>query len=1075
MQIKRIDLIVKIKRLYIIIFIIAFTICLVNKSVNAEAVVITAEEYVEPAQEFRAVWISHYISDIPNYTTEEEYKKIIINALDKLQGLNINTILFHMRTHNNALYESKLNPLASYYQKVNFYSFDPIAWMIEECHNRGMEFHAWLNPYRVGSLNNTTLDSIVDSYKDYPNNPASNINNLLYNDSTVILNPAIPEVRDFICDSIKEIVEKYDVDGIHFDDYFYISGIDDSASLAKYNTLGLSKNDFRREQVDILIENIYKLIKNYNINNNKAVQFGISPSVAYRFIDYVYDKEPVYDEFGNLVAPIGCYSKLLSLGHYDGSTLCNTKKWIENGWLDYILPQIYGSYGYENYDFENVANWWSLTTKYKKTNLYIGIGSVSAFTLKKGWTSGKDLAKQLSYFYLNKGILGTSYFNYQSLIKDSELMNEFRQINNDYYQTKVPSAEIKTLDHVPSKLITNLKYNDGSLSWDKVDNTRGYIVWKVPQGELLDTTKAKYVLSYQTNNTYNLTLDNNYCYYVSSVNKANKISNPVSLNDYNTVENVISYINGIKNFMEYNDEYVNYVASTYETYLSLSESDKKLITNANEFESAIIRINKHNLMDNVFDEYLDSFAKHLNNELNIETIYNGYEFVWDENDYIDLENNKKLISSFGPYEVQIGVTVSNGVDLIKRIVTLNLGELDNNGRYLFYRNASGSMIITDPQEYDGSYIGWDNYIMLLDNYCLFLAKGNYLKITSSTVLTYTYPSCGVVYQNITDSPITLNVSGIPNNGDYGFLLVNANNLVSQAKSKLSEVNEITIEAGGMLYIAKYLDYKIENSPFYSISDSYVGKYLNVLKYDDYKEANVIENDIIKVLNSSSLDEVKTVYDKYQTLSEDHQVLVFSRTKLIDYYNKMVLEKEYLDLKKTEALNILNEVNMENYSLEDQTIIKELVKAYKLDIDEANDVEYINNIKNKFIDELNNILTAIEEVNLEKKISEGLNILDSYKCTFKTDKAINEFNDLLEKSKLLINNAENIDEVENLLNEFSEKAKAIVDSVEPNNPENPQNPIESIENVKKRGCKFFSSIINVFFIIGLIIIIIRKKH
>ena len=362
--------------------------------------------------------------------------------LDNLEKLHINTILFHMRTHNNALYESELNPLASYYKGVDFNKFDPITWMIEECHKRQIEFHAWLNPYRVSNSTGYDLDQIVESYKDYPFNPASSASNLLFNTSSVILNPALPNVRSFICDTVEEIMNQYDIDGIHFDDYFYINKIDDSEAIKKYNTKGLSADDFRREQVNILIKSLHNVITNYNIEKGKAVQFGIAPSTSYKYINYEYQADPVYNENGDLISPEGAYSNVLTTGHYDGSTLCDTKKWIDEGWIDYILPQVYAGIGFDKYNYQNLSTWWSQVVKYKETNLYIGVGSANANSLSNGWSNTTELKDILSFYNNNEKILGTSYFNYSSLVNTTSNMEQFRKTNNEVYKTKVPSVKI---------------------------------------------------------------------------------------------------------------------------------------------------------------------------------------------------------------------------------------------------------------------------------------------------------------------------------------------------------------------------------------------------------------------------------------------------------------------------------------------------------------------------------------------------------------------------------------------------------------------------------------------------------
>ena len=147
----------------------------------------------------------------------------------------MNAMIFHIRANHDAWYNSKINKINSQLIGVDFDVFDPLEYVITEAHKRGIEFHAWLNPYRIGSTYGSKQE-VADAYSAYPNNPASNENNVLIGSPLQILDPGIPEVREFIIDTCLEIVENYDVDAIHFDDYFYADGIDDSETRAKYNT-----------------------------------------------------------------------------------------------------------------------------------------------------------------------------------------------------------------------------------------------------------------------------------------------------------------------------------------------------------------------------------------------------------------------------------------------------------------------------------------------------------------------------------------------------------------------------------------------------------------------------------------------------------------------------------------------------------------------------------------------------------------------------------------------------------------------------------------------------------------------
>ena len=118
---------------------------------NSNETVYGLAEYDYPLNEYRAAWVSHFAGDVHAYKDEESYKAEITTILDNMQKWGMNAIVFHVRTHNNALYKSELNPLASFYALVDFEEFDPLEWIIEECHKRGMEFHAWMNPYRIST------------------------------------------------------------------------------------------------------------------------------------------------------------------------------------------------------------------------------------------------------------------------------------------------------------------------------------------------------------------------------------------------------------------------------------------------------------------------------------------------------------------------------------------------------------------------------------------------------------------------------------------------------------------------------------------------------------------------------------------------------------------------------------------------------------------------------------------------------------------------------------------------------------------------------------------------------------
>lgn len=294
--------------------------------------------------EFRGVWIaSVYNIDWPKtLDNPEAQKQEFIEILDKLQSLNINAIFVQIRPTSDALYKSYINPWSKYLtgEQGKYPGYDPLQFMIEETHKRDMEFHAWLNPYRI-TTQGTDLNELA------PNNPARikpewvlEFNNALFYD------PENPEVIEYVAITVYEIIKKYDVDGIHFDDYFYPydyplpEGEDREGEVANN----------RREAVNNLIRTIYKVIK----STKPSVQFGVSPYGVWK------------NKSSDL---IGSESNSLE-SYYD--LYMDTLTWIDEHIVDYIAPQIYWSTYNNDSNYEVMVSWWNDVVKDSGVRLYIG-------------------------------------------------------------------------------------------------------------------------------------------------------------------------------------------------------------------------------------------------------------------------------------------------------------------------------------------------------------------------------------------------------------------------------------------------------------------------------------------------------------------------------------------------------------------------------------------------------------------------------------------------------------------------------------------------------------------------------
>ena len=577
---------------------------------NSSEPIMRLSEYNYPTQSLRAAWVSNFISSLPSYSTEAKWKEDYSHVLDVMETYGLNCIIFHVRTHNNALYNSKLNPVATWFSKVNFEEFDPLEWAIEETHRRGMEFHAWLNPYRV-----------YDGYcaEDYPaGNPANDSSNLLVSGSSKILNPGIQSNRDFIVDTCMEVVENYDVDAIHFDDYFYISGVETGKS-----------GDWKRQQVDLFIEDLSNHLRAYNKEHKKTVQLGISPSGIYR--NGGYKTTPTYDSNGNLTGPL--YSNTSGFAHYDDYLYSDTLKWINEEWIDYIMPQTYWSLEHTAASYGALSQWWSWAVRNKKVNLYLGMGIYMPTQSGSSGTYWQKNYNEIRDQILNAAqyseIGGMSLYSYNYIQNSNAYIKPGMELlKNDYFSTKIP-CDIKQYyaplyDTVPVK---NIKVVNDVLTFDKCENVRGYMVYQVEKGKALNTKDINqvyyYDLSIELKDTYK------YTYYVASVNLANEISDPVNTESAAiSAENLISKIDKLPSVIKIANETL--VQELEGIYYALSDAERAKVTNAKKLLDAVELIDEKHTSIETISTYKDLNKYTAKTQLEIKSLINQTKSLIDE-------------------------------------------------------------------------------------------------------------------------------------------------------------------------------------------------------------------------------------------------------------------------------------------------------------------------------------------------------------------------------------------------------------------------------------------------------------
>jgi uncharacterized lipoprotein YddW (UPF0748 family) len=299
-------------------------------------------------REFRGAWIQCVNGQFKGIGTET-MQRTLTYQLNELQKDGCNAIIFQVRPECDALYESDLEPWSYYLtgvqgEKPNPY-WDPLQWMIDECHRRGMELHAWINPYRAKtkSPHQNAANHVIVRHPEWT----------FDYDGLTLLNPAYKECRDYICDVVKDIVERYDVDGLHIDDYFYpypVAGVEipDEAQYRAAPNGMKNRDDWRRYNVNMFIQQVYETIH----QTKPWVKFGVSPFGIYR---------------NQKSDPNG--SKTNGLQNYD-QLYADVLLWDANGWMDYCVPQLYWEIGNKAADYDELIHWWN--RHLTRTPLYIG-------------------------------------------------------------------------------------------------------------------------------------------------------------------------------------------------------------------------------------------------------------------------------------------------------------------------------------------------------------------------------------------------------------------------------------------------------------------------------------------------------------------------------------------------------------------------------------------------------------------------------------------------------------------------------------------------------------------------------
>ena len=450
----------------------------------------------QPKAEVRSMWIATvWQIDWPasagtSTSTANSQKKQMSTIIGDMARGNYNAIYFQVRPNCDAFYKSKFEPWSNYLtgSRGTAPSYDPLQYVVEQCHANNMECHAWVNPMRfsTGSNYNTPNDQDM-----------KNRGWLLKHGNTTIMNPGLPEVRQRIVDVCRDIIENYDVDGIVFDDYFYPSNIPTNSSAGDYNLWKKSGTsnfaDWRRENVNKVIKQVYDMIQQVK----PYVKFGVSPR------GIAGTSQKVADKYGVPRCTSGSDSQ------YD-QIFCDPLAWLKAGSVDYISPQIYWARGFSSGDFSILTPWWANVASKFRRHFYTS-HSLEYFKDANKTSREKNFAGMAEQVKINRNVTknnapGAIFYSYSCIKNKTENSKDyFEYLGANVFSTKALTPAI-TWKRAPAQgKVQNMKLTRSQLSWDKVDNVR-YAVYVLPACSAHDSKllTAENLVAHTYNNKVNL-------------------------------------------------------------------------------------------------------------------------------------------------------------------------------------------------------------------------------------------------------------------------------------------------------------------------------------------------------------------------------------------------------------------------------------------------------------------------------------------------------------------------------------------------------------------------------------------
>lgn len=474
----------------------------------------TASSYQASKREFRGTWLPTIFRSEYAGLSREQARDLLSKRVTLLQRLGCNAVIFQVRAESDAWYRSSYEPWSRYLTgeqgREPEQSWDPLAFMIEECHTRGMELHAWVNPYRGASNADSKLAA---------NHPAvKNPSWFVRYGKQLVLDPGLPQSRRYVVSVVEDIVRRYDVDAIHMDDYFYpypVAGLtfDDEETFSRFGlTAGYrpeTKDMWRRNNVDLLIYDLGETIRRIK----PWVRLGISPFGIYR--------NQKSDPKGSRTSGLQCYDDLYA----------DVLHWANQGWVDYIAPQVYWNIGHAVADYETLVEWWGKNIRNKRVQLYIG----------QDIKRTMDVHGQLDL----KLLLSKAHANGNIYWPADELIRNYKGIGDELTTTYQPYRALQPewqgalgkskAPNMPSLVWEDLNEDGHMLMWEDAhvaadpESPFFYAVYAFPSGQKVSVKNHKALVSISTNPYYVLpAIDGRteYTFLITAINRFWQESKP---------------------------------------------------------------------------------------------------------------------------------------------------------------------------------------------------------------------------------------------------------------------------------------------------------------------------------------------------------------------------------------------------------------------------------------------------------------------------------------------------------------------------------------------------------------------